>query len=198
MNINGVLFRLVDTAGIREAQDTIEAIGVEKTMEKIGQSSLLVYVFDAQQMPPEEVKKDLESLHAEHLHMIVVANKADLKTDIEFSDYAYKNLEESNFIILSAKQQTNISDLKQELFAAVTDAKISMDNTIVTNTRHLEALQKSHESLSDVLHGMDIQITSDFIAMDIRRALAFLGEITGEISTDDLLGNIFGRFCIGK
>lgn len=198
LNINGVLFRLVDTAGIREAQDTIEAIGVEKTMEKIGQSSLLVYVFDAQQMPPEEVKKDLESLHAEHLHMIVVANKADLKTDIEFSDYAYKNLEESNFIILSAKQQTNISDLKQELFAAVTDAKISMDNTIVTNTRHLEALQKSHESLSDVLHGMDIQITSDFIAMDIRRALAFLGEITGEISTDDLLGNIFGRFCIGK
>ena len=198
LNINGVLFRLVDTAGIREAQDTIEAIGVEKTMEKIGQSSLLVYVFDAQQMPPEEVKKDLESLHAEHLHMIVVANKADLKTDIEFSDYAYKNLEESNFIILSAKQQTNISDLKQELFSAVTDAKISMDNTIVTNTRHLEALQKSHESLSDVLHGMDIQITSDFIAMDIRRALAFLGEITGEISTDDLLGNIFGRFCIGK
>ena len=198
LNINGVLFRLVDTAGIREAQDTIEAIGVEKTMEKIGQSSLLVYVFDAQQMPPEEVKKDLESLHAEHLHMIVVANKADLKTDIVFSDYAYKNLEESNFIILSAKQQTNISDLKQELFAAVTDAKISMDNTIVTNTRHLEALQKSHESLSDVLHGMDIQITSDFIAMDIRRALAFLGEITGEISTDDLLGNIFGRFCIGK
>jgi len=198
LNINGVLFRLVDTAGIREAQDTIEAIGVEKTMEKIGQSSLLVYVFDAQQMPPEEVKKDLESLHAEHLHMIVVANKADLKTDIKFSDYAYKNLEESNFIILSAKQQTNISDLKQELFAAVTDAKISMDNTIVTNTRHLEALQKSHESLSDVLHGMDIQITSDFIAMDIRRALAFLGEITGEISTDDLLGNIFGRFCIGK
>lgn len=198
LNINGVLFRLVDTAGIREAQDTIEAIGVEKTMEKIGQSSLLVYVFDAQQMPPEEVKKDLESLHAENLHMIVVANKADLKTDIKFSDYAYKNLEESNFIILSAKQQTNISDLKQELFAAVTDAKISMDNTIVTNTRHLEALQKSHESLSDVLHGMDIQITSDFIAMDIRRALAFLGEITGEISTDDLLGNIFGRFCIGK
>lgn len=198
LNINGVLFRLVDTAGIREAQDTIEAIVVEKTMEKIGQSSLLVYVFDAQQMPPEEVKKDLESLHAEHLHMIVVANKADLKTDIKFSDYAYKNLEESNFIILSAKQQTNISDLKQELFAAVTDAKISMDNTIVTNTRHLEALQKSHESLSDVLHGMDIQITSDFIAMDIRRALAFLGEITGEISTDDLLGNIFGRFCIGK
>lgn len=198
LNINGVLFRLVDTAGIREAQDTIEAIGVEKTMEKIGQSSLLVYVFDAQQMPPEEVKKDLESLHAEHLHMIVVANKADLKTDIKFSNYAYKNLEESNFIILSAKQQTNISDLKQELFAAVTDAKISMDNTIVTNTRHLEALQKSHESLSDVLHGMDIQITSDFIAMDIRRALAFLGEITGEISTDDLLGNIFGRFCIGK
>ena len=198
LNINGVLFRLVDTAGIREAQDTIEAIGVEKTMEKIGQSSLLVYVFDAQQMAAEEVQKDLESLYSENIHMIVVANKADLKTDIAYSDYAHKNLKEGNFVILSAKQQTNISDLKQQLFSAVTDAKVSMDNTIVTNTRHLEALQKSHESLSDVLNGMDMQITSDFIAMDIRRALAFLGEITGEISTDDLLGNIFGRFCIGK
>ena len=198
LNINGVLFRLVDTAGIREAQDTIEAIGVEKTMEKIGQSSLLIYVFDALQTDPEEVKKDLESLYTENIHMIVVANKADLKTDISFGDYAHKNLEEGNFVILSAKQHTNIADLKQQLFSAVTDAKISMDNTIVTNTRHLEALQKSHESLSDVLNGMDMQITSDFIAMDIRRALAFLGEITGEISTDDLLGNIFGRFCIGK
>lgn len=198
LNINGVLFRLVDTAGIREAQDTIEAIGVEKTMEKIGQSSLLVYVFDAQQTTADEVKKDLESLYSENIHMIVVANKADLKKDISYSDYVHKNLEEGNFVILSAKEQTNISDLKQQLFSAVTDAKISMDNTIVTNTRHLEALQKSHESLSDVLNGMDMQITSDFIAMDIRRALAFLGEITGEISTDDLLGNIFGRFCIGK
>ncbi len=198
LNINGVLFRLVDTAGIREAQDTIEAIGVEKTMEKIGQSSLLVYVFDADQTPPDEVKKDLESLCQENLHTIVVANKADLKGAIDFNDYAHQNLQENNFIILSAKQQTNIAGLKQELFTAVTDAKVSGDNTIITNTRHLEALQKSHESLSDVLKGMDMQVTSDFIAMDIRRALAFLGEITGEISTDDLLGNIFGRFCIGK
>ncbi len=198
LNINGVLFRLVDTAGIREAQDTIEAIGVEKTMEKIGQSSLLVYVFDAVQTPPDEVKKDLESLYQENLHTIVVANKADLKGAIDFNDYAHQNLQENNFIILSAKQQTNIAGLKKELFAAVTDAKVSGDNTIITNTRHLEALQKSHESLSDVLKGMDMQVTSDFIAMDIRRALAFLGEITGEISTDDLLGNIFGRFCIGK
>lgn len=198
LNINGVLFRLVDTAGIREAQDTIEAIGVEKTMEKIGQSSLLVYVFDAVQTPPDEVKKDLESLYQENLHTIVVANKADLKGAIDFSDYDHQNIQENNFIILSAKQQTNIAGLKQELFTAVTDAKVSGDNTIITNTRHLEALQKSHESLSDVLKGMDMEVTSDFIAMDIRRALAFLGEITGEISTDDLLGNIFGRFCIGK
>lgn len=198
LNINGVLYRLVDTAGIREAQDAIEAIGVEKTMEKIDQSSLLVYVFDAAATSAEDVKKDLDTLSKEDIHLIVVANKADLKENINFADYQHPQLKEEHFIMLSAKEQQNIEALKDQLFDAVTDGKVAMDNTIVTNSRHLEALQKAHESLNEVLNGMEMNITSDFIAMDIRRALAFLGEITGEISTDDLLGNIFGRFCIGK
>jgi very-short-patch-repair endonuclease len=99
---------------------------------------------------------------------------------------------------ISAKQKHNISQLKEELYEAVITEKVSQDNQVISNARHFEALEKAYTSLSDVLNGMDQQITSDFIAMDIRRALSYLGEITGEVSTEDLLGNIFSRFCIGK
>ena len=104
----------------------------------------------------------------------------------------------SNWVPISAVNQMNIEYLKEKLYEAVITEKVQLESTIVSNVRHYEALKKAHESLDDVLKGMDDGITSDFIAMDIRRALAFLGEITGEISTDDLLGNIFGKFCIGK
>ena len=102
------------------------------------------------------------------------------------------------WIPVSAKNQMNIDFLKEQLYESVISSKVSLDNPVVSNTRHYEALQKAYESLDDVLKGLDTGVTSDFVAMDIRRALAFLGEITGEISTEDLLGNIFSRFCIGK
>ena len=127
----------------------------------------------------------------------------------EIDDFYFKNRksvsENSSFIIhhsslisASALNKMNISYLKEKLHEAVISQKINLESTIVTNARHFEALQKAYESLDDVLKGMDSGITSDFIAMDIRRSLQFLGEITGEISTDDLLGNIFSNFCIGK
>lgn len=210
LNINGVQFRIIDTAGIREAEDTIEAIGVEKTLQKVQQSALLVYVFDVIQTQPEEVQADLQKLVHEDLHVMVVANKMDLnpytKKEHYFSDSGQVTVgsEQSTsphdytWIPTSALNKMNIEYLKEELYNAVISKKLNLESTIVANARHYEALQKSYESLDRVLEGMATGITSDFVAMDIRAALHHLGEITGEISTDDLLGNIFGKFCIGK
>lgn len=363
LNIDGILFRIVDTAGIRDAQDQIEAIGVEKTLEKVRQSSLLVYVYDVTVMSEVEVARDLEKLKKENMAVIVVGNKVDLAPspalprgegslappltppqrggeltlegkvrrwmtadprgyeqlkryaremrkdqteaeeklwqavrnkkvlgfsfrrqhiighfiadfvcleakliieldggyhqlpEVELSDRerteileaaGYQVLRFPNDDVLnnlpqviqqikgtlqpidpkqsqassdslpprgragdgawegmrvlqiSAKQKLNINQLKKELYEAVITEKVSLDNQVISNARHFEALEKAYTSLTDVLNGMDQGITSDFVAMDIRRALSYLGEITGEVSTEDLLGNIFSRFCIGK
>lgn len=198
LNIKGVEFRLIDTAGIRDAQDQIEAVGVEKTMEKIQQSALLVYVFDIIQTPPEEVKADLEKLHRDGLHLLVVANKMDLNPYTKYEHYASPLLPQSQFIPTSAVNQMNIEFLKDKLYEAVIERGLQLEHAVVSNARHYEALGKAHQSLADVLTGMAQGVTSDFVAMDIRQGLHFLGEITGEISSEDLLGSIFGRFCIGK
>ncbi|RME92394.1 MAG: tRNA uridine-5-carboxymethylaminomethyl(34) synthesis GTPase MnmE [Bacteroidetes bacterium] len=369
LNIKGVQFRLVDTAGIREATDTIEAIGVEKTLEKVRQSSLLLYVFDVVNTSPEEVRADLNRLIQPGMHVLVVANKMDLNPYTKFEDYfqptpdpsrsregrssdtpsperegrggsidhrtyeklwgwrsanpraygrlktfagemrkeqtpaekllwerlrkrqvaghkflrqhiigtfiadfycaekklvievdgAYHQLPEvklsdeqrtavleangcrvlrfsneqvtsqpdeviaaiekalhealpslegrdgggsmvapENWVPIIAREGMNIPYLKDKLYEAVLREQVQIDQTIVSNARHYEALEKAYQALDDVLKGMAAGITSDFVAMDIRRALHHLGEITGEISTDDLLGNIFGKFCIGK
>lgn len=198
LNIKGVEFRLIDTAGIRDAQDQIEAVGVEKTLEKIQQSTLLVYVFDVINTQPDEVKADLEKLTRSGLHLLVVANKMDLNPYTKYEHYANDHLPEEVFIPTSAVNKMNIDYLKEKLYSAVIDNQLSQESTVVSNARHYEALKKANQSLVDVLQGMDRGVTSDFVAMDIRQSLHFLGEITGEISTDDLLGNIFGRFCIGK
>lgn len=252
LNINGIQFRLIDTAGIREASDQIEAMGVEKTMEKISQSALLIYVFDVIQMQPEEVRQDLAKLMKPGVHLLVIANKMDLNPYTKFEHYFgevgksgsqevgeskvesrevgksesqevpepnpaghsthdlphstplghtthdLRLITPSQWIPVSALEKMNIPFLKEKLYESVISEQVQLDSTVVSNVRHYEALRKANESLNDVLHAMDSGITSDFVAMDIRRALAFLGEITGEISTDDLLGNIFGKFCIGK
>ena len=202
LNIDGIPFRLIDTAGIREAQDQIEAIGVEKTMEKIAESSLLLYVFDVINTAPEEVRSDLQKLLRPGMHLLVIANKMDLNPYTRFEHYFPEgealHIGADQWIPVSAINEMNIPYLKEKLHQAVVSDQVNSGDTIVSNIRHYEALRKSRESLDDVLQGLDSGISSDFIAMDIRRALAYLGEITGEISTEDLLGNIFGKFCIGK
>jgi tRNA modification GTPase len=206
LNIKGVQFRIIDTAGIRDATDTIEAIGVEKTMQKVQSSALLVYVFDVVDTQPEEVRADLEKLVHENIHVLVVANKMDLNPYTKKEHYFPKSEagsrkeEVSDFawVPVSAINKMNIDHLKDMLHDAVLTNKVNLESTIVANARHYEALQKAYESLNRVLQGLAGGITSDFVAMDIRAGLHHLGEITGEISTDDLLGNIFGRFCIGK
>ncbi len=198
LNIKGIPFRLIDTAGIREAQDQIEAIGVEKTMEKISQSAILVYVFDVIQTQPEEVKADLEKLQQTGVKLLAVANKMDLNPYTKAEHYTNEFLTTKQLIPVSAINQMNVPHLKDILYSLVIEGEMNLESTVVSNSRHLEALQNAQSSLEAVTTGFKNGITADFIAMDIRRALHHLGEITGEVTTDDLLGNIFGKFCIGK
>jgi tRNA modification GTPase len=196
LNINGINFRLIDTAGIREATDAIEQIGVQRTMEKISQSALLIYVYDASVITEKELNQDIESLQNPGINMLLVANKIDLlngaPTVIDFPAYGF-----SDIISISAKEKLHIDDLKNKIYHAAIKSQLTGDETLVTNIRHLEALQKTEEALTRVLNGME-NVTSDFLAMDIKQALHYLGEITGAVTTDDLLENIFSKFCIGK
>lgn len=220
LNIQGIEFRLIDTAGIREATDQIEAIGVQKTMEKIGQSAILIYVFDIMQTKIDEVLSDLNQLMREDMKLLVICNKMDTNPYFDwkwltnpldnsippffFSDETPPSVpplflpEAAQIIALSAKLGMNISYLKEKLYSLIADGAVDMGSTIVSNARHYEALVRSSESLDDVLRGLSGGITTDFVAMDIRRALHHLGEITGEVGVEDLLENIFSKFCIGK
>ncbi len=218
LNIKGVEFRLIDTAGIREATDTIEAMGVQKTMEKVNNSTILVYLFDVIETKIMDVLADLQKLQRPNLKLIVVCNKMDKNPYfdpqwlIDFNnptipeyylgtiqpDFDYPKLDKNQIITLAAKHSMNVPYLMEKLYDLVAHGTIQTDNVIVSNARHFEALQKSHQSLDDVLRGLSTGVTTDFVAMDIRRSLHHLGEITGEISTDDLLETIFSKFCIGK
>jgi len=205
LNIRGIKFRLIDTAGIREAQDSIEQLGVEKTKEKINQSTLIVYVFDVTTIKPEELWQDVENFLQTNEELLLrskqifVANKMDLNPYAKLEDF-YKSgiIDEKNLISASAIHKMNIEALKDLLYKNVIDNPEMLDQTIVVNNRHFEALYNADNSLAKVLTGLKSGISADLIAMDIRQSLYSLGEITGEISSDDLLDSIFSRFCIGK
>ncbi len=190
LNINGIIFRFIDTAGIREAKDSIESIGIQKTMQKIKDSSLVIYIYDSNQLTKGEVTKDLEELNTGTTPTLVVANKIDLSDNI-------KTISEKHLKI-SAKDKDNIKELKTKIFESSITNGIDISGIFVTNERHLNLLKEAKSSLQNVILGLDTQLPADLIAMDIRQANISLGEITGTISTDDLLGNIFSKFCIGK
>jgi tRNA modification GTPase len=194
LNINGIVFKLIDTAGIREARDTIEAIGVEKTMEKIKSSALLLYVYDVSELDVATVEKDIATIQEKNqvTKVMVIANKSDAIHTI-----ASHSLPE-NYLLISAKQRSGVEAVKEALYKKVIDHPEQLNAPIVNNLRHYDALEQTRISLQAVLDGMESGISSDFVAMDIRHALRYLGEITGSISSDDLLDNIFSNFCIGK
>ena len=198
LHIDGLSFRIIDTAGIREAQDTIEHIGVQRTLEKIGQSAILIYVFDVVEMTPTDVKADLSNLHNPETKIIGVMNKMDLSPYAKPEEYFNNTLSAENLITCSAKNKMNIPYLKEKLYEMVVSSEITLDNPIISNARHYDALKKTLESLNAVLTGLSSEVSNDMVALDIRQALYYLGEITGEVTTDDLLGNIFSKFCIGK
>ncbi|MVZ62133.1 tRNA uridine-5-carboxymethylaminomethyl(34) synthesis GTPase MnmE [Sphingobacterium humi] len=193
INIHGVTFRFIDTAGIRHTEDVVEAIGVERTMAKMKQARLIIYLFDPTQDAIADVKQQIQEVEALNIPFVTIINKSDLLSEEQRASFA-----ELSPIYISAKQQLGIEELKDELLNQVNLGNINTDDVIVTNIRHLEALQLTKQGLEKVLDGIDNPITSDFLAMDIRQALYHLGEITGTVTTDDLLENIFSKFCIGK
>ncbi|UZD23534.1 tRNA uridine-5-carboxymethylaminomethyl(34) synthesis GTPase MnmE [Algoriphagus halophytocola] len=195
INIGGVIFRFIDTAGLRETTDTIEAIGVSRTQEKMKSASLILYLFDLTDTDMVEINRDVNKLENQGVPFLKVANKIDKSNSLLINELKDKH---PDTIFISAGNKENLEGLKIKILELVNLDKFKTGNTVVTNVRHYDSLVKTRESLLDILGGLDNQVTNDFVAMDIRRSLHFLGEITGEITTDDLLENIFRNFCIGK
>jgi tRNA modification GTPase len=191
ISIKGVLFRLIDTAGIRDANDAIEKIGVERTMDKIKSSALVVYLFDVSTLTPVEVASDLNALHTEGSRLISVANKTD-RWEGNRDSYP------EGTVFISAKDKQDLHKLEEVLYRTVVDSEQAFDQTIVSNARHVAALDKTAHALTDVLKGLDAQVSGELLALDIRNALEYLGEITGVVTHEDLLDFIFSKFCIGK
>ena len=195
--IEGMSFRFIDTAGIRDTQDQIESIGIEKTFEKINQAKVVLYLFDASSASYEKVSEELTKLKrsAEGKQLIAIANKVD-RGDAAQIKTTFGDLDQVLFI--SAKEKANVDRLKVLLTEKVKQGLLSNDDVIVSNSRHYEALSQALNHVVQVQEGLESDISGDLLAMDIRQSLFHLGEITGEITTDDLLDSIFRDFCIGK
>ena len=200
INLSGVTFRFIDTAGIRETNDTIESLGIERTFQKLRQASIVLWVIDLN-TPAEQIEELAKVIipKAEDKKVILVFNKSDLLSsdELELKQQLLNNIP-ADRIYISAKQQENTEVLKQHLIQAAALPKVSQNDVIVTNIRHYEALTKAHEAILRVINGLEMNISGDFLSQDIRECMHYLGEITGQISNDEILGNIFGKFCIGK
>jgi tRNA modification GTPase len=200
VNIHGTAFRFFDTAGIRETTDEIETLGIERSYSKLDQATVVILVVDTQNeinIISERIEKIRERINDQHL--IIAANKVDRGLDKTISGLKEMTLlPNEKLVFIAAKQKTNLDQLILEMQHAVSLDSISEDAVIVTNVRHFEALVRAHESIERVQFGLENMISGDFLAQDIRECLIFLGEITGEISNDEILGHIFKNFCIGK
>ncbi|WP_245827103.1 tRNA uridine-5-carboxymethylaminomethyl(34) synthesis GTPase MnmE [Reichenbachiella faecimaris] len=193
LNIRGVKFRFIDTAGLRETKDQIEAIGVERAEQKMQESSLIMYLFDLSTESLEVIQSTEQMLIEKGKPYILVGNKLD---KVLSQQSPLTNNE--HYVSISAKSKAGVEPLKDLIWSKSQMDNFKPGNVVVTNARHYQSLVNTQNALHDVLRGIDNQITNDFLAQDIRHALHFLGEITGEITTDDLLANIFSKFCIGK
>ncbi len=201
--VDGIIFRLIDTAGIREATDMVEKIGIEKSLEKIGTASVLIYVFDASSSSELEVLEDINKLKQPNQQLLLVANKTDKIADghIGMLQYGINEGAGNNYTLfeISALNKTKVDELIDYLPSLVLTEKINTNQTIVVNSRHYASLTECNTWLLKVKEGLNNGISGDLLALDIRQALQALGEITGEILHDrDILGTIFGKFCIGK
>ncbi|WP_394972432.1 tRNA uridine-5-carboxymethylaminomethyl(34) synthesis GTPase MnmE [uncultured Croceitalea sp.] len=199
ITINGIGFRFIDTAGIRDTDNIIEEMGIKRTFDKIEKSNVILYMFDAQKyiLNSALFKNEITQIKNKYplKPLIAIANKIDtlelhilekLKTDIE------------GLHLISAKENNGTEELKNKLKNLIDTGALKNNETIITNTRHYNSLLKALEEIKKIILGLENQVSSDLIAIDIRQALHYFGEITGEISSDDLLGNIFANFCIGK
>jgi tRNA modification GTPase len=199
--LGGLLFRLIDTAGIREATDIIEKIGVEKTFEQVANASILLYIFDASELSTLHILEDIEKLKHDNLQILLIANKTDLidKHHLGMLEFSLKAAGcDYPVFEISALNKENISELTGYLSSMAGSGTAAQEQTVVTNVRHYQSLQQTQSALQHALDSLEQNTTGDFLAQDIRYALHALGEITGDITTDDLLDNIFSKFCIGK
>ena len=190
MNLDGILFRFIDTAGIRETDETIERIGIERTYKKMGEADIVIGMIDAtqdSQAIPQAVQSIKERVDLSHQTLLLLLNKTDLR-----------QVASMDALPISAKTGEGLDLLRDQLVEAGRKMMGVQDTVMVTNVRHYEALKHASESLSAVRQGLDGNVPTDLVAQDLREALYYLGSITGEITTEEVLGNIFGRFCIGK
>lgn len=195
--IDGIRFRLIDTAGLRQATDQIEAIGIERTQQKMRDAAMVVYLFDGKNIEPAELQTAIAEVRTSGKPYLLVGNKMDVLTDEKKQDL--ETIAAEPIIWISAATHTHLEELKAALSARVrTDAAVQTGSAVVTNARHYEHLIGTDNALARAINGLDASVTPDWLAMDLRVALQHLGELTGEITTDDLLDSIFSKFCIGK
>ncbi|MCX6216943.1 tRNA uridine-5-carboxymethylaminomethyl(34) synthesis GTPase MnmE [Spirosoma sp.] len=195
--IDGIRFRLIDTAGLRQATDRIEAIGIERTQQKMRDAALVVYLFDAKNVTSDDLLTAVDEVRASGKPYLLVGNKLDAITDV--TRESLETMLGEPVVWISAAKQTHLAELKAALSSRVrTDAAVQTGSAVVTNARHYNHLTGTDDALARAIHGLDTGVTPDWLAMDLRVALQHLGELTGEITTDDLLASIFSKFCIGK
>ncbi|MFP4019383.1 MAG: tRNA uridine-5-carboxymethylaminomethyl(34) synthesis GTPase MnmE [Bacteroidales bacterium] len=206
INIRGMEFRFIDTAGIRDTADKIESIGIERTFTKIDKAKIVLLVVDSTQDADyitQTIKKVEQRIQGKNINLIVLMNKVDQIS----SEEKLRNTEnlikeilktDDEVLRISAKTGKNTEKLIETLLEKANFSKLQENDILVTNTRHYEALRRAHESLQRAREGMETGLPTDLLAMDIRDVIHYLGEITGDISTDEILGNIFAHFCIGK
>ncbi|MFD1141840.1 tRNA uridine-5-carboxymethylaminomethyl(34) synthesis GTPase MnmE [Larkinella insperata] len=193
--INGIRFRLIDTAGLREATDAIEAIGVERTRQQLDKAAIIVYLFDAAETPLPEVQEVKTELSQRNVPYLLVANKMDKLSGDQLAEWQQQFGHE--LVAIQANTGKNLDQMTQRLTDFVRSNAVP-GSTVVTNLRHYEHLTQTDAALARVLDGLDAGSTQDWLAIDLRDSLRHLGELTGEITTDDLLATIFSKFCIGK
>lgn len=199
--IGGIGFRFIDTAGIRETEDVVESIGIRKTFEKIEQAQVVVYLLDSSSQLTDgsfkEIQIELEKIKNQFplKPLVIIGNKAD-KLDENQKTVIKREIE--NILLLSAKEKLGVDDLKNQLLSFVNTGALRNNETIVTNTRHYDSLLKALEEIQKVKYALETNLSSDLMALDIREALYHFGMITGQVTNDELLGNIFANFCIGK
>ena len=194
ITIGGNLLRFIDTAGIRDTNDKIEKIGIKKALQQVEKAALILYVIDLENSSSKSIKSELDSNFLKNKNIIIVGNKNDLKIKKEVNEYFINN----SLIKISAQKNKDIINLKNSLNLFIKENLVNSDSSIMINERHFAALNNVNKSIFNVKRNLKNKSNTDLLALDIKYALTHLGEITGEISNDEVLGNIFSKFCIGK
>ena len=197
-NIDGTLFRFIDTAGIRQSDDTLESIGIERTYQAINQAAIILYMVDVTMTKPEDIRAEIQELSA-HLdladkQLVVIANKID---ELETMPEHFRDWHDLDILFISAKRKVNLGEVEERLRQFIHQHKVQ-DATLLTNERHYSMLLDIQAAIGRIEQGLAGQIPTDLLAEDVRVALYDIGCLTGTVTTDELLDNIFGKFCIGK